>query len=617
MLGGVLADVFADLHRAEVRAAHGAEMGGFGTVLGESFVVIEAGGDGIEAEVKLVFPTEFEAGLAEGVVAVLGAGVAFGEVRSVGGELVGDDTDFDIVLVRKAEVFLGRDVAEHGAAIPADHGGTDAAGDVVVAGGDVGGQWSEGVEGGFVAPLELLGHVFLDHVHRDVAGAFVHDLAALGPGTGGELALDFEFAELGFVIGIGDGAGAEAVADGEADIVGGADVADFIPVGVEEVFLVMGEAPLGHDRAAAGDDAGHAAGGHGDEAQQDTGVDGEVIDALLGLLDEGVAIEFPSEILGLAVDLFQRLIDRHGADGDGGVSQDPLAGGVDVLAGGKVHHGVRAPLGGPAHFFHFLFDGRGDGGVADVGVDFHEEIPADDHRFAFRVVDVERDDRAASGDLAADELGGDLGGDALWEAFENAGSVGAVRILGGALVLLVEVVADDVVGHVRDFCAAHVFADGDELHLWGDDALAGVVELGDWGDTCGRDAHTPRAEGLAAVGGEAGELDEFVGSLGLRGEFRVFFGEVAVVLRLDFAAVVGFYIAAGENPVAAEWWETFFGSAFEIGITPWTGAVIDADGLVFFDATVEGLGVGEGNLAHWDPDLREELALHIDAGGGG
>ena len=139
---------------------------------------------GVEAEVELVFPAEFEAGLAEGVVAVLGAGVAFGEVGGVGGEFVGDDADFDVVLVGQAEVFLGGDVAEHGAAVPADHGGADAAGDVVVAGGDVGGQWPEGVEGGFVAPFELLGHVFLDHVHGDVAGAFVHDLARPWPRRG-------------------------------------------------------------------------------------------------------------------------------------------------------------------------------------------------------------------------------------------------------------------------------------------------------------------------------------------------------------------------------------------------------------------------------------------------
>ena len=92
----------------------------------EGFVVVFAGGDGIEGEVELVFPAEFEAGFGEGVVAVLGAGVAFGEVCGVGGEFVGDDAGFDVFLVGEAEVFFGGDVAEHGAAVPADHGGSDA-----------------------------------------------------------------------------------------------------------------------------------------------------------------------------------------------------------------------------------------------------------------------------------------------------------------------------------------------------------------------------------------------------------------------------------------------------------------------------------------------------------
>lgn len=39
---------------------------------------------------------------------------------------------------------------------------------------------------------------------------FVHDLHAFGPGTAGELALNFEFAELRFVVGVGNRAGAQA-----------------------------------------------------------------------------------------------------------------------------------------------------------------------------------------------------------------------------------------------------------------------------------------------------------------------------------------------------------------------------------------------------------------------
>ena len=81
----------------------------------------------------------------------------------------------------------------------------------------------------------------------------------------------------------------QAVAQREADVVGLHDFADFLEVGVEEILLVMRQAPLGHDRAAAADDAGHALGSQRHIAQQDAGMDGEVVHALLGLFDQGVA----------------------------------------------------------------------------------------------------------------------------------------------------------------------------------------------------------------------------------------------------------------------------------------------------------------------------------------
>ena len=70
-------------------------------------------------------------------------------------------------------MFLWSDIAEHRAAIPADHGGTDAAGDVIVAG-------------------------------SDMTGAFVHDLDTVSPSPLGEVALNFEFSKLGIIIGVGD-----------------------------------------------------------------------------------------------------------------------------------------------------------------------------------------------------------------------------------------------------------------------------------------------------------------------------------------------------------------------------------------------------------------------------
>ena len=133
-------------------------------------------------------------------------------------------------------------------------------------------------------------------------------------------------------------------------------------------------------------------------------MDGEVIDPLLCLFDEGVAINLPSQFLGTAADFFERLINRHRADRHGRIANDPLACRVDVFARGKIHDGVGAPFGGPTHFLDFFLDRRSDGAVADIGVDFYEEIAADDHRLAFRVIDVRRDDRAAASDFCPHEL---------------------------------------------------------------------------------------------------------------------------------------------------------------------------------------------------------------------
>ena len=161
----------------------------------------------------------------------------------------------------------------------------------------------------------------------------------------------------------------------------------------------------------------------GTKSIEDGGVDGEVVDALLGLLDEGVAVEFPGEVFDASVDFFEGLVDGNGADGDGGISDDPLAGGVDVFSSGKIHDGVGSPLGGPAHFLDFLIDGGSDGGVADVGVDFYEEIPPDDHGFDFGVIDISRDDGATASDFGTNEFRSD--------GFGNFGTEG----LSGVLVI--------------------------------------------------------------------------------------------------------------------------------------------------------------------------------------
>src|SRR5690606_41928300 len=109
-------------------------------------------------------------------------------------------------------------------------------------------------------------------------------------------------------------------------------------------------------RAVARLDAGHALCGHRDVRHAYAGVHGEVVDTLLALRDQRVAVDLPGQLLGLAVDLLQRLVDRHRADRHRRVADDPLAGLVDVLAGGQIHHRVAAPADRPGHYFDFFLD---------------------------------------------------------------------------------------------------------------------------------------------------------------------------------------------------------------------------------------------------------------------
>ena len=53
--------LLADLHRAEFGAAHAAEMGGLGALGGEGLVVVLLRRVGVERQVELVAPAEFEA----------------------------------------------------------------------------------------------------------------------------------------------------------------------------------------------------------------------------------------------------------------------------------------------------------------------------------------------------------------------------------------------------------------------------------------------------------------------------------------------------------------------------------------------------------------------------
>ena len=187
-------------------------------------------------------------------------------------------------------------------------------------------------------------------------------------------------------------------------------------------------------------------------------MDGEIIDALLALLDQRVLVALPVELDGIAVDLLQRLIDRHCANGDWRIAQNPFAGVVDVPSGGEVHHRVGAPADRPHHLLHFLLDGGGDGGVADIGVYFREKVAADDHRLELAVIDVGGNNGAAARDLVAHELRGDV---------KRHRSAKALAVVMRRLRCF------------QHFLAAEILALGNVDHLLGDDARPRPFELGE------------------------------------------------------------------------------------------------------------------------------------------
>ena len=130
--------------------------------------------------------------------------MALGEVGGVRGDLVGDDAVTHVLLVGQAQMFLGRDVAQHRGAVPADLGRADGGRDVVVAGRDVGGQRAERVERRLEAVFEFLVHVLFDELHRDVARAFDHHLHVVPPRDLRQFPERFQLGELGAVVGVGD-----------------------------------------------------------------------------------------------------------------------------------------------------------------------------------------------------------------------------------------------------------------------------------------------------------------------------------------------------------------------------------------------------------------------------
>ena len=102
-----------------------------------------------------------------------------------------------------------------------------------------------------MADGQLFVHVLLDEMHGHVPWSLDHHLTVVLPGNRGQLAQRFQFGKLRCVVGIGGRAGAQPIAEREADVIRRHDLADVAKMGIQKIFLVMRQAPLGEDRAAA------------------------------------------------------------------------------------------------------------------------------------------------------------------------------------------------------------------------------------------------------------------------------------------------------------------------------------------------------------------------------
>ena len=122
LLVGHLADVLGDLHRTVLGTAHAAEVGALEGVLRQGLVVISLSGLRVERQPKLLLPIELEARLGQRIIPILSPWATAGHIGRVGGDLVGDDSLLDILLVGQPQVLLGSHIAQHGRAVPPGHG---------------------------------------------------------------------------------------------------------------------------------------------------------------------------------------------------------------------------------------------------------------------------------------------------------------------------------------------------------------------------------------------------------------------------------------------------------------------------------------------------------------
>ncbi len=136
-----------------------------------------------------------------------------------------------------------------------------------------------GIEWRFVAVLSSSVMLVADHLHWHVSWPSIITCTSYSQSDFGSSPRVCSSGKLRFVVGITNGALTQAVAQRQGDIVRGTDFTDLAEVPVEEVFLMVRQAPFGHDRAAARQ-YGQTLRRHRHAAQQHARMNGEVVDSV-------------------------------------------------------------------------------------------------------------------------------------------------------------------------------------------------------------------------------------------------------------------------------------------------------------------------------------------------
>mmetsp|Transcript_59573 Transcript_59573/g.72914 ORF Transcript_59573/g.72914 Transcript_59573/m.72914 type:complete len:477 (+) Transcript_59573:302-1732(+) len=374
------------------------------SIMGDGLIMHLACSDRIQGQVKLVVPAELKTSLGQSIVPLLRTWMSFGQVSSMSSNAVCNEAGLDILPIWQAQMLLGSHVAQHSCPHGTDVRSTNGASNVVITRRNVGSQRAQGVEWSLVAPVQLFAHVVGDLVQWHMPWAFIHDLDTLLPSTLGQIALHLELAELGLVIGILDAARTESITNAEGHVVLLANVQNVIPVLVCEILLVLGDAQLGMDGTTTADNTSEALGCQWHKTQQHTRMNRPIVHTLFGLLDQRLAEDLPRQILRNTINLLQSLVNWDRANGHRTVSNDPLTCLMDVLSSAQVHQGISTPKRAPLQFLNLFLDGRGHCRVANIGIDLHLEVSADDHGLRLWMIAIGRNDGTSTCNFRADEL---------------------------------------------------------------------------------------------------------------------------------------------------------------------------------------------------------------------